>query len=77
MLGYNRAAEIPATVIKGRFSGEESDGGVGAGREHPGLRGVKGHVQDAEVMSDHMTPQNFDWDDQRVLQQIAGRQKKS
>lgn len=60
---------------KGGLLGEESDGGVGAGGEHPGLRGVKGHVQDAEVMGDGVTSEHFNRDDQRVLEQITGRER--
>lgn len=52
--------------------GEEADGGVGSGGEDPGLSRVEGHIQDAEVMSDHMTPENLHGDDQRVLQEVTG-----
>lgn len=55
-----------------RLLGEKADGGVGSGREDPGLRRVKGHVQNPEVVSNHMTSEDLDWDNERVLQQVAG-----
>lgn len=51
--------------------GEEANGGVGSGGEDPRLRGVKGHVEDAEVVSDGVTSEDLHGDDQRVLQQVA------
>lgn len=57
--------------MPGRLLGEEADGGIGSGGEDPGLCGVKGHIQNTKVMSDHMTSENLHWDDQRVLQQVT------
>lgn len=51
--------------------GEEADGGISSGREDPRLGGVKGHIQDAEVMSDHVTSEDLHGHDQRVLQQVT------
>lgn len=51
--------------------GEQADGGISTGREDPRLRRVEGHVEDAQVVGDHMTSEDLDWDDQRILQQVA------
>lgn len=51
--------------------GEQADSGIGTGREDPRLRRVEGHVEDAQVVGDHMTSEDLDWDDQRILQQVA------
>lgn len=51
--------------------GEQADGGISTGREDPRLRRVEGHVEDAQVMGDHMTSEDLDWDNQRILQQVA------
>lgn len=56
----------------GWLLGEETDSGVGSRREDPRLWGVKGHVEDAEVVSDHMTSEDLHRDDQWVLQQVTG-----
>lgn len=56
---------------------EEADGCIGSRGEDPRLRGVELHIKNPEVMSDHMTPEDLDWDDERVLQQVTmGRRKR-
>lgn len=50
---------------------EEADGGICSRGEDPRLRGVKGHIKNPEVMSDHMTPEDLHRDDERVLQQVT------
>lgn len=32
---------------------------------------MEGHSEDAQVVGDHMTSEDLDWDDQRILQQVA------
>ena len=54
-----------------RLLGEEADGGVSSRREDPWLGGVKGHIQDTEVMSDHVTSEDLHGHNQRVLQQVT------
>lgn len=55
---------------------EEADGCICSGGEDPRLCGVELHIKNPEVMGDHMTPEDLDWDDERVLQQVAmGRRK--
>ncbi len=73
LLGYHRSVDITTSVYKwgSRLLGEEADGGISSGGEDPGLCGVKGHIQNAEVMSDHMTSKNLHRDNQRVLQQVT------
>lgn len=61
--------------LQRRLLCEQTDGGVGSRGEDPGLRGVKGDIQDSEVVSDHMTSQDLDWDDQGVLEQITGEKE--
>lgn len=51
--------------------GEEADGGISTRGEDPWLRGVKRHIQNAEVVSHHMTSEDFHWNDERVLQQVT------
>lgn len=56
---------------------EEADGCICSRGEDPRLRGVELHIKNPEVMSDHMTPEDLDWDDERVLQQVTvGRKKR-
>lgn len=55
---------------------EEADGCICPRGEDPRLRGVELHIKNPEVMSDHMTPEDLDWDDEWVLQQVTvGRTK--
>lgn len=54
-----------------RWSGEEADCGVGAWWKDPGLCGVKGHIQDAQVVGSLVTPEHLHWDDEGVLEQVA------
>lgn len=51
------------TQMAGRLLGEEADSSVGSGGKDPGLSGVKGHIQNAKVMSYHMTSENLYRDD--------------
>lgn len=53
------------------FLGEETDRSVRSRGEDPGLSGVKGHVQNTQVMSDAVTLQDFNRNDQRILQQVT------
>lgn len=50
---------------------EEADGGICPRGEDPRLRGVELHIENTEVMRDHVTPEDLDWDDERVLQQVT------
>lgn len=50
---------------------EEADGGICSRGEDPRLRGVELHIKNTQVMSDHVTPEHLDWDDERVLQQVT------
>lgn len=52
--------------------GKEADGGICTGGEDPRLRGVERHIEDAKLMSDHMTSEDLHRDDERVLQQVTG-----
>lgn len=51
---------------------EEADGCICSRGEDPRLGRVELHIENAEVMSDHVTPEDLDWDDERVLQQVTG-----
>lgn len=50
---------------------EEADGGICPRGEDPRLRGVELHIKNTEVVRDHVTPEDLDWDDERVLQQVT------
>lgn len=56
---------------------EEADSCICSRGEDPRLRGVELHIKNPEVMSDHMTSEDFDRDDEWVLQQVTmGRRKR-
>ena len=46
--------------------GKEADGGIGSGGEDPGLRGVEGDVEDAQVAGDRLALQHLHRDDEGV-----------
>lgn len=50
---------------------EEADSSISARGEDPGLRGVKGHIQNTKIMSHHMTSEDFHWDDEWILQKVT------
>lgn len=74
---WRRSVQVPSVfqLDWNRFSrvlGEEADRSIGSWGENPGLRRVKGHVQDSQVVSDYMTLQHLHRDQQRVLEQVTG-----
>lgn len=75
-LPSNKNKKMNLFVLKGITSSEivlaeEADGSICSRGEDPRLRGVELHIQNPEVMSDHMTPEDLHWDDERVLQQVT------
>lgn len=50
---------------------EKADSSISARGEDPGLRGVKGHIQNTKIMSHHMTSEDFHWDDEWILQKVT------
>lgn len=68
-----QVARTPWVLWTGWWSlGEEADGGVSSRGEDPRLCWVKGHIEDAKVVSDHMTSEDLHRDDEWVLQQVTG-----
>lgn len=67
LLGHHRCA----VLVAGWLLGEETDGGVGPRGKDPGLCGVKGHVEDAQVVGQDVSTKNLHWDDERVLEQVT------
>lgn len=59
------------------FLGEETDRSIRSRGENPGLGGVKGHVQNTQVLSDAVSLQDFNWNDQRILQQVAVNERRT